>query len=128
MRRPVRAWEVLCSCWITMAALTQRLPTGTCVWKDGMVGGTAADCPEQVGKSQMIRWWGCEQPWRSTLKVGGGSVAEEVEAGGACGLSPWCTCQRARASLLFTCGPGHWGVEGPLCFLGSATLVKPEMR
>lgn len=35
--------------------LTQRLPTGTRVWKDGTVGGTAADCQEQVGKSQMTR-------------------------------------------------------------------------
>lgn len=73
--------------------LTQRLPTGKRVWKDSTVGGTAADCQEQVGKSQMTRWWGCEQPRRSTLRVGSGSAGEEVEAGGACGPSPWCTCQ-----------------------------------
>ena len=88
IRRPVRAWEALRGCRITMVPLTQRLPAGTRVWKDGRMGGAAADREEQVGKSQMTWWWGREQPRRSALRVGGGSVGEEVEAGGACGLSP----------------------------------------
>lgn len=104
-----------------MVPLTWRLPAGTRVWKDGRMGGAAADHEEQVGKSQITWWWGHEQPRRSALRVGGGPVGEEVEAGGAYGPSPWCVCQRGRVSRLFTCGPGHWGAEGPLCFLGSAT-------
>lgn len=59
----------------------------TCVegWRGGRHSSRLSGAGGEEPDDQVV---GCEQPRRSTLKVGGGSVGEEVEAGGACGLFP----------------------------------------
>lgn len=53
---------------------------------------------------------GREWPRRIVLRVGCGSVGEKAGAGGACGLSPWCSWVVLDTGEL----------RGPLCLLGFA--------